>query len=288
MSSAQPRNNHSPGSRDTSKALWRKPFVWIGGIMAAAIAAWLTEVFTGGLTMLFDADRYGDPVAVRVDVEAERSDQAVSLPPQVSVSREDAAKVYPAGAQQQADLLAARGGTVIGSRSMMVIITGRRPDSVRVTDIRDISDCSAAARGGTLVWLNRPFRGHIDPSIRVGLDIGAANQHVYLKDPTAAENKPFFPDKTVVLQKDESHVLMIDLEPPAGMVCRPQLEMTVLDGDKTHKQKLVPEDQRHPVMDESPDEAQYQQVRLWGSVCENLVTAPPGWQDLPDPCTTQS
>lgn len=283
MSSAQPQNNESPKSKETTKALWGKPFVWIGGIIVAAAAAWLTEVFTGALTMLFDADRYGDPIVVQVDVEASRSDQAVSLPPHASVSKEDAAKVYPAGAQQQANLLAARGGIVIGQRSMMVIITGKRPDPVRVTDIRDTSECSSPPRGGALVWLSQPFRGQIDPSIRVALDIGAPDQHVYLSDPTANEKKPFFSDKTILLKKGESHVMMIDLKPPAGMVCRPQLEMTVLDGDKTHKQKLVPEDQRNQVMD-GPDAAEYKQVLLWGNVCQNLVSAPPNWQELPDPC----
>ncbi|MDQ0864863.1 hypothetical protein [Arthrobacter globiformis] len=287
MSSAQPGNNRPQGSTDTTtKALWRKPFVWIGGIILAALAGWLTEVFTGALTMLFDPDRYGDPVSVQVDTEAARSDRAISLPPEVLVSKDDEAKVYPAGAQQQADLLAARGGIVIGPRSIMVTITGKRPDAVRITDIRDISDCSSPSRA-RLVWLNAPFRGHIDPTIRVGVDVGGPTQDVYLLDPGSTEKKPFFPEKTISLKKGESHVLLIDLHPPAGKVCQPQLEMTVQEGDTTHKQNLVPEDQMTQIMDEFPDESQYQQVYLWGNVCQNLVSAPPNWQESRDPCTTR-
>jgi hypothetical protein len=282
MSSSVPGNNNP--LRSHAAPLWQKPLAWLGALVLAAMGAWLTETFTGSLSAIFDPDRYGDPVNVHVVMQP--AGNGVSLPPGVQVGKEDQAKIHPQGAQHQAALYAARGGIVIGAPSLQVVITGKRPEPVRVIDIQDASECTSPQRG-TLVWLSPPFRGQIDDSIRLGITVGEPDQHVYAMDSASDSRQPYFPGKTITLQKGESHLLEINLESPAGQVCRPQLEMTVIDGINTHRQQLVPEEQRVEIMNEVPEnDRDYQQVYLWGYICDELTPAPVNWQDSRSRCGT--
>lgn len=289
MSSPDPGNTAPPQPTKTApKAMWRKPLVWVGALMLAALGTTLTNFAQGtisGLLASVSPDEFGDPLAMHVDRDAVRKDIAVSLPPGTSLSTEEAATVEQTNVRLQADWLEDRGGVVVGQRSLTVTITGKRSSPVRVTDIRDISECSPPQRG-TLVRFG-DFRSYIDSSVRVGIFVGGPDEHAFLDDPAAGARQPYFPDKTILLNKDEQHVLVIDLWLPAGMVCRPQLEMTVMDGDKALKQNVVPEEQRIQIMQGDPAamEREYPQVYLWGRICENLVSAAPGWESsASDPC----
>ena len=129
---------------------------------------------------------------------------------------------------------------------------------------------------GTLVNLGAP-RLYVEPSVRMILNVGATDSHAMLWDPQPSTIEPYFPNRTITLKKDEQHVLVIDLYPPPGQLCRPQLEMTVIHRDKEYKQNVVPEDQRTGVMGEEPAEAEqeYSQVYLGGYICRKYVLATP-------------
>ena len=290
MSSSDPSKTVSPQSTTNTvrTAIWRKPLVWVGALMLAALGASLTDAVQDTITGVLESvspGEFGDPLAVHIDRDAVRKDIAVSLPPGTSISTQEAAAVEPSNVRLQADWLEDRGGVVIGQRSLTVTITGKRSSPVRVTDIRDASECTSPQRG-TLVRFG-DFRSHIDPAVRVGIFIGSPDEHAFSEDPMTGARQPYFPHTTILLNKGEQHVLVIDLRLPEAKVCRPQLEMTVMDGDKELKQNIVPEHQRTPIMQDDPAavEGEYRQLFLWGRICQNLVSAVPGWENNEsDPC----
>lgn len=276
MSSSLPGKSDAPiSSAAKPTPFWRKPLVWIGALLLTALGASLTDVIKPLMTEIIERfTESGEPIDIHT--EAMKTARAVSLPPGVQISPEDLARLEPLDVDKQAEWLESRGGVAVGSHSLTITITGNRSNPVRVTDIRDASECTEPNRG-TLVRLGAP-RFQIELSVQMVLSVGEADSHAMLWDPEAGTSEPYFPNRTITLKKDEQHVLVIQLYPPPGLLCRPQLELTVIHRDKEYKQQVVPEDQRPGVMGEEPAEVEqeYSQVFLGGYICSKYVRVTPG------------
>lgn len=276
MSSPVHSKDDSPKSPAADPTpFWRKPLVWIGALLLTVLGAALTDFIKPFVITTFERiTETGEPIDI--DTEARKMARAVTLPPGVQISADDVARLDSLDVQKQAEWLESRGGVAFGEHSLVVTITGNRSDPVRVTDVRDVSECTAPKRG-TLVNLGAP-RMYVEPSVRMILNVGATDSHAMLWDPQPSTLEPYFPNRTITLKKDEQHVLVIYLYPPPGQLCRPQLEMTVIHRDKEYKQNVVPADQRTEVMGEEPAEAEqeYSEVYLGGHICAKYVRATPG------------
>jgi hypothetical protein len=277
MSSSDAQKNKPQAVTNNPKPLWKRPVSWILAIILAALAASLTDVIkpiiSAGINQITET---GDPVAFRTEVRMSAGD--VSLPPEVSLSEEDLAALEPMTLEGQIESLKKRGAVVAGGQTLMVTLRGNRTDPVRVTDLRDASECTALRRGTLLrMGASLPYE---EVSLRIGLQAGDSSAEAQQWDEKSLSSRPYFPDKTITLKKGEAQVINIDLYPAAGKICRPQVQMTVIDRDQKRIQQLVPESQQAPLMAFEPDEAepQYSRVYIGGNFCKKFVPAPPGWQ----------
>lgn len=258
-----------------SKPFWQKPFLWVGAILVAALGTALTNaiqpLFDRGITAVTEV---GDPVSVRMEVR--NADEDVLLPSTVEVTEDDLQVLNGmARLSEQVDWLEARGGIVAGPRTLLVTLRGERSNPVRITDIRDASDCAPPDRGTLFRMVYG--RGATSDSIRIGIYVGEPSKDAWLWDSEAQEAKPFFPDRTITLQKAEEEIVLVDLYPQQGQVCRVQLEMTVVEGDRTLIQKIDPES--FHVIQVEPEEVEtaYDHVYLSGGICNVAVEATRNW-----------
>ncbi|MGN7253319.1 hypothetical protein [Arthrobacter sp. SAFR-014] len=251
--------------------------VWIVTLLLAALGAsltdWIKPIFTEQINKVTET---GDPVAVKVVVQKAAED--VSLASDVPLSQEDLNQLEGITVPKQAAWLEQRGGIVAGKRSLMVTVRGNRTDPVRVTNIRDASECASPKRG-TLMRLAFGRGASVD-SVRIGVNVGEPDKSAWWWDDKKEIARPYFPDKTITLTKNEELVLNIDLYPLAEKVCRAQLQMTVVGRDTEHEQQLLPNSQQVPIMDvERPEvERQYSHVYVGGNVCKKFLPASPGWE----------
>ena len=148
MSSPVHSNDDSPKPPAADATpFWRKPLVWIGALLLTALGAALTDVIKPTMTGIIERiTETGEPIDI--DTEARKMARAVSLPPGVQISADDLARLDALArldspdVQKQAEWLESRGGVAAGEHSLTVTITGNRSDPVRVTDIRDASECT--------------------------------------------------------------------------------------------------------------------------------------------------
>ncbi|NKX51601.1 hypothetical protein HER39_13700 [Arthrobacter deserti] len=153
---------------------------------------------------------------------------------------------------------------------------------MRITGIRDVSECSAPERG-TLMRLI-PESGGALPPVELGTSGGNTRSGAWTSDP-AGGKRPFFPGRTIALDQGEEEQLPVELSPDRqGAVCRPELEMTVLVDGREQLQRIPGDGRLVPVMKPEDDgaERQYSAVYLGGRLCPKYVPAAPGWWSNPD------
>ena len=136
--------------------MWRRAGVWVGGVVAAALATVLAGTVTQGFGW-FEAvaiNSQGEPVDVRVDAEAHMDD--VVLSPDATLSSSELALLADLSAEEQVGWLEEHEhGAVSGTRRVTLYLTGNRAGTVRVTDVTSMETCEPISRG-TLV---RMFSG---------------------------------------------------------------------------------------------------------------------------------
>lgn len=283
------RKNHRKDSQAGSerpKPLWQKPLLWIAALIVAALGTALTNVIQPILNRtITPLVEVGDPIWIKTELRNAMED--VTFPSGLTLSEQD---VEMLGAlnrtADQAAWLEKRGGIVAGKRTLVVTLRGERADPVRITDIRDASECAPVDRG-TLFRLVTG-RGATPQSIKLAIEVGNPTRDAFWVDAEKGESKPYFPERTITLRKDEEEVLVIDLYPPQPeQACRVRLQMTVLERDGEHKQLIAPE--RLSVMDVEPYKADvesaYDLVYLSGWICQRVVPGQPSWYDqLTYPC----
>ena len=118
-----------PGTASPNpRPLWRRTGVWIGGVIAAALATVLATTFTQVVDWFaVSLGTSGEPVVVRVDVEERLED--VVLPPASTLSDAERGRLAGMSPERQvAWLVENEDGTVTGSRS--VVLTLRGDDAV--------------------------------------------------------------------------------------------------------------------------------------------------------------
>jgi hypothetical protein len=129
------------------KPLWQKPFLWVGALIVAALGTALTNaiqpLFDRGISAWTEG---GEPVSVRIELQRRTED--VLLPAEVHLTDQDLQMLDGMRrVTEQVDWLESRGGVITGQRTLMITLRGERSGSVRITDIRDASECAPPDRG---------------------------------------------------------------------------------------------------------------------------------------------
>ncbi|NKX56377.1 hypothetical protein [Arthrobacter mobilis] len=258
--------------------LWQKPLLWVGAVVLAAAAAaltgWLEPLFT---RLIGTASETGEPVTVIIS-SPEHTWGDVTLPPEVKLSPAELERLGRMNVPDQAAWLQDRGGIIAGNRRFLLTLKGNRQDPVRITGIRDASECSEPRRGTLLRLI--PEAGGVVPSIELGISVGETGSGAWTTD-ARGEQHPFFPQRTITLARGEEEQLLVELWPSVqGQVCRPRLDMTVLEDGREHLQRIPAEGELVPVMRYEDDsvEPEYAAVYLGGRLCPEYVPAAPGWR----------
>ncbi|MCG2621999.1 hypothetical protein LVY72_08720 [Arthrobacter sp. I2-34] len=206
----------------------------------------------------------------------------VSLPPEVKLTADELARLGQMNVPDQAAWLQERGGVIAGNRRVQLTLKANGPDQVQVTGIRDVSVCSVPRRG-TLLRLIPEASGAV-PSVGLGISVGESGSGAWTSDSSGAQ-RPYFPGKAITLAPDGEKRLLVDLVPGRqGVVCQPELELTVVVDGREQLQRISGEGKLVPVMKSEDDgaERQYSAVYLGGRLCPQYVPAVPGWRDNPD------
>jgi hypothetical protein len=268
---------------DKKKPLWQQPFLWLGALIVAALGTALTNamqpLFDRGVSAVTEG---GEPVSVRLELQRRTED--VLLPAKIHLTDNDLQMLNGMRrAAEQVDWLASRGGVVAGQRTLMLTLRGERSIPVRITDIRDASECAPPDRGSLFRMVLG--RGATPDSTRIGIYVGDPDRDAVWWDSEAEEAKSFFPDKTITLQKAEEEVVLVDLYPQEDRLCRVRLDMTVVDADQKRVQHIDPGLLEVIQVEPAGAEPDYEHVYLSGEICNRAVAAPRNWEwSIPAVC----
>ena len=251
--------------------VWRRAGVWVGGVVAAALATVLAGTLTQGFGW-FEAvaiNSQGEPVDVRVDVEARMDD--VVLSPDATLSSSELALLADMSAEEQVGWLEEHEhGAVSGTRRATLYLSGNRAGTVRITDVTSTETCEPISRG-TLVRMFSGRGAGVESEI-VNVDVGQGPSDSYVYD-ASGNPKDYFPERTITLERNEEVPLVVDLVPDfSGSICEVELELTVWDGDAERRVLVSGPDGPFVVMsiELEEDEGEYGIVYLGGEICRRL------------------
>lgn len=252
----------------------RKPFVWIGTLVLAALAAavsgWLQDRITDLLPVPPDS---GDPVLITYTLLPGPLGD-MSLPSGRQLSGVDLQRLSAMKPTDQVAWLEDQGAVRTGPRKLTMDVTGNRDHLVRLTDIRTASICNELDRGRGLVKTNWGTGVSIESKV-LYLDVGdplKPAEHFVLED-KEPKKKPYFPEKTLTLTGPEHEFLVLELQPDMNHLCHVRFELTVIDGDKQVRLLVPSGGEGFPVMPNVVNEP-YPAVYLGGQICRNVVQAP--------------
>lgn len=266
------------------RPVWRRAGVWIGGVVAAALATILAGTVTQGFGW-FEAvvvNSQGSPVKVRVDVEARMDD--VVLSPDATLSSSELAQLGELRPAEQIGWLQEHEhGVVSGTRRVTLYLTGNRADTVRITDVTSTETCEPISRGTLVRMFSGRGAGVESEIVNIAVGQGPSDAYVYDEIGNRAD---YFPERTITLARDEEIPLVVDLEPSSsGSICEVELELTVWDGNAERRVSVSGPDGPFVVMpfEREEVEVEYGTVYLGGEICRQYVPATSDWSMMP-PC----
>ncbi|SFU13865.1 hypothetical protein [Arthrobacter sp. ov118] len=266
--------------KDTRTPWWQKPFLWVGGVVLIALGAALNAPlqFTFGRIIENFAPDIGDPVSAVVSLEHSAL-HGVSLPRAGALSDQDLESLRSMGSEQQVSwLMEKRDGIPLSYPQLRLELKSNRPHPVRVTDIQPVSTCEEPSRG-SLVKTVLGGVGNASNSIVFRLYADRPGSGAEVVGP-GKEQQPFFPNRTITLAGEEREYLVLNLEASATKLCRLEVELKVVDGDKEVRQTISPGRKVAllPFTEVEDFEDVYSSVYLAGTICNRPVLAPKNYR----------
>jgi hypothetical protein len=240
----------------------KRPVVWLGGIVVAALGVALTNALVPWFTSLIDrATERGSPVEV-VDAQPYQSDEAgasVAFPADVELGDDALAEVN--AMEDRFTHLLARGGSPVGAAFTRILLEGARSDTVRIVDAGIERDCGEPLDGS--LFLDPPAGA--DDSIRLDFDLDEADPEATRRGDDG-QPAQFFPAQTISLAEGEQVPLVVTAS-TQEQSCAFRVRFTVLSGgDETTV--VVPDAAEPPFrVTASLPETEYDAVFLGGVAC---------------------
>ena len=240
----------------------KKPVVWLGGIVVAALGIAITNALVPWFSGLIDQVGERGEVVTVVAAEPYQSDEAggtVAFP--AGVEFDDAELAQVNAASDRFTLLLGQGASPVGRAYVSILLEGNRSDTVRIVDAEVERECTEPLDGS--LFLDPP--GGAEEAIRLDFDLDADDP---IATATGSDGRPaqFFPAQTISLAEDEQVALVVT----AGtdeQSCDFRVRFTVLHGgDETTV--VVPDVAEPPFRVTAPvSEAEYETVFLGGVAC---------------------
>ena len=253
-------SDESPGGGIRS---WlKKPVVWLGGIVVAALGIAITNALVPWFGGLIDrATERGDVVTV-VDAQPYRSDEVggtVAFPPDRSFDEADLAQIN--ASDDRFAYLVDAGASPVGRAFVRILLEGNRSDGVRIVDAGIDRDCAEPLDGS--LFVEPP--GGAEESIRLDFDLDA-DDPVATTEGGDGQPAQFFPAQTISLAEDEQVPLIVTAA-TTEQSCEFRVRFTVLHGDD-ETSVLVPDAAEPPFrVTAQIDERAYDSVFLGGVAC---------------------
>lgn len=249
----------------TAARSWlRRPVVWLGGIVVAALGIAITNALVPAFSSFIGSfTEQGAPIDV-IDATPFRSDEA------------GGSMVFASGAAFTGDDLAElntaddrfawfieRGGVPLETAFVRLVLEGNRADAVRIVDADVDSNCSAPLDGR--IFLDPPAGG--DPSIRLDFDLDRQDPAPTYRaeDGSIAQ---YFPAQTISLADNEQVTLVVTAS-TQEQYCTFAVVLSVLEGDRTTEVRIPEAGARPFAVTARLDETEYDEVYLGGVICSN-------------------
>jgi hypothetical protein len=255
------------------KPLWARPLVWIGGVVVAALGIAITNMLVPLFgNVLDDLTQRGDPVRVDLVKISDLGGRSYAFPGTVQFTGQQLNELNALPPEAQHAWLETKGGVSPGVMYVQLTLSGNRSEGVRILDLKPISQCSQPPYSGTL-FESPP--ASLDVSMLVALHLDDPDPSAMYFPLGATGERPYFLDNTILLQKDQQQVMVVQIETKKSL-CSVGLELSVLDSGKTVVQKIDNHGAPFRVTAELGRTA-WQQAYLGGSICPRYVPASASW-----------
>lgn len=264
------------------KPLWKKPIVWLGTLLVAAVGGALTGWLQPKMSdALNEAAERGEPVLVGVEQTTLTRDKSfwppdMWLPSGVSLSAADMSLLGSMEVEQQLRWLQDQGGVPLAGQTVRLTLNGNRANQVRITDMVANTDCEQFPQGSLVS--TAIGRGAMPESAVLSFFIDENPEGPWVFDSNSQAVFPYFPQKTITLQKNEEEYVVVNLIPGSPPLnCQVYLEMIVNDNGEQKRQR-IPDDGTTFTIMHNPfpeQETPYKNVYLGGEICKNYVQVPP-------------
>lgn len=262
---ARERGTSNPsGSMATARSWLRRPIVWLGGIVVAALGIAITNALVPAFSSFIGSfTEQGPPIDI-LDATPFRSDEA------------GGSMVFASGATFTGDDLAElnaaddpfawfveRGGVPLETAFVRLVLEGNRSNAVRIVDADVDPDCSAPLDG--TIFLDPPAGA--DQSIRLDFDLDAPDSAPTYRaeDGSTAQ---FFPAQTISLANGEQVTLVVTAS-TQEQYCTFGVVLSVLEGDRTTEVRIPEAGARPFAVTARLDDVAYDEVYLGGVICSN-------------------
>lgn len=260
--------------------LWRKPVIWLGTIVVAAVSAavtgWLQPIAT---EVIDEATETGEPVLVALERQNSQGSPGwpadMALPPDVGLDEQDLASLSGMTIEQQVHWLEDQGAVPTDMQTFRLALKGNRSDQVRITDMVPYTECKDPPRG-SLVRLGWGHGANVPSTIMIYF-INEQPQGPNYWDDTSQTTQPFFPQRTITLQEGEEEYVVVHLYPDIDVYCHVHFELVVDDDGEEVRQRIPEGEDKLTIMSLQSDELErkFSRVIYGGEVCHQYHEAPP-------------
>lgn len=226
----------------------RRFWAWLSGISTVVIAALVVSFLQGGpspyektiaKSLHLSAgtpkpSNLGQPVLVNSvtvmpsEAASNENDDSYAFPNSILLSKPDLATLSKANYLQFDNWLDKNGGAVIGYVSIQIVVSGNRPNVVRILGMQAQSVVCAAPMHGTLMATVGAGPQFSQP---LGFDLSKGDTIAQAYSPTKGFGADYFRTKTIALNHGEQETFQVFAQ-SLKRYCHFTIGITVLDGQR--------------------------------------------------------
>jgi len=256
-----------PGPTPTRRPLWKRPITWIASVLTGAIAIAISNQVVPILDSWYARVAEQGPAVRVVSIEPLPGPGQFVFKRGFEISHEFVTQLDERGEQYDydyVDWLVSRGAVKVGNLTARIVLEGTQSDvSVRILDVQPEVKCGDPLDGSVFTY---PPAGN-DDATRIEFDLDRPDAPGLYRPPDGgAVEGPFFPDRTITLEKAEQVILLVNASTEQHY-CEYRMRLDILAGED-RSSIVVPAEDDEPFRVTAPlDHAAYEAVFLGGVDC---------------------